>query len=807
MSRHVRAVIVGGGVAGCSVAYHLAKLGWRDVVLLEKGELASGSTWHAAGLCTQYNGTINVMRLLRKSVELYPTLKEETGQSVGFHQTGSLRLATNATRLDEFRSISGKAAALGVPFEIVSPERVREMCPLISTDGVLGAAYLPTDGHVDPSSLTQALAAGARALGAEIKTRTEVRGARFTPQGWEVTTDQGEISADVVVNAAGMWAPQIAAMTGVTLPMVPMEHQYIVTDEVPGLRALPREMPVVRDVEASYYVRAEGGSLLVGPFESGGRHWALDGIPEGFESKLLAPDLERLEGILELAAERFPALADAGIRSVVNGPDGYTPDGRCLAGEVDGQPGHFVLAGFSIFGIVFGAQAGRYLAEWIAHGQPSNNIWEMDVARFGDYAAQRSYLLPKTQETMAREYAPDFPEEERPAGRPVRVDPIHQRLQERGAVFGFRNGWERPVHFSSAADRHEHSETFRTPVWFGDVAAECRAVRSAVGILDQSSFAKYEVSGAGASAYLDRLTCNRVPVGDGRIAICPMLTPAGGLQCDLTVARISADRFYVVGAAATDTHDLAWLRKHDPGDGTVEVRRVTDEYAVLSVAGPRARALLGRLTGADLSSAAFPYMSTKLIELAGVGVRALRVSYTGELAWELHLPMADLPTVYGCLLEAGQDLGVVDFGYRALESLRLEKGYWLWGPDITPDYTPLEAGLDMFVRSDKDFIGRPALMAQREAGITQRLTCITVDCPDGWLHGGEAVREPGGPVLGYLTSGGFGHTVGLNIGLAYLPLQMAGPGTDLQVQVLGDPCPAVTVAAPLFDPGNRRYRD
>jgi len=807
VTQTARAVVVGGGIAGCSVLYHLARLGWKDLVLVEKGDLASGSTWHAAGLCTQYNGAINVMRLLRKSIEFYPQLEKETGQNVGFHQTGSLRLATSEVRMDEFRAVSGKAAALGVPFEIVSPQRVQELCPLIAADGILGAAYLPTDGHVDPAGLTQALAMGARARGAQILLRTCVTMIQQRSKGWRVVTDQGVIDAPVVINAAGMWAPEVGAMAGAALPIVPMEHQYVVTGEIPQLRSLPRELPVIRDVDASYYVRAEAGGLIVGPFEAGGKHWAVDGVPSGFESKLLEPDLQRIEEILTQAAARFPALADVGIRRVVNGPDGYTPDGRCLAGELLGFPNFFVLAGFSIFGIVFGSQAGRYIAEWIAEGQPSNNIWEMDVTRFGDYAAQKTYLLPKTLETMAREYAPDFPDEERPAGRPCRVDPLYDRLRERGAVFGARSGWERPVHFSHTAARYEHATSFREPEWFNEVASECLAVRSKVGILDQSSFAKYEVSGPGAFAFLDGLSANRVPAGIGGIAISPMLTQRGGIQCDLTIAQIAEGVYYVVGAAATETHDLAWLLKHVPDDRSVVVRNVTADYGVLTVAGPRSRAVLQQLSASDLSTDAFPYLTAQWIQIAGRAVRAMRVSYTGELGWELHIPADSLVQAYEAIIEVGEEFGIVDFGYRALDSLRLEKGYRLWGPDTTPDYTPLEAGLAMFVRFSKDFIGRSALLRQAESGISQSLTCIDVTCPKGWLHGGEAVLDTTGGVVGYTTSAGYGHSVSKNLGLVYLPLELSAEGTRLQVQVIGERYDATTVRTPAFDPDNRRYRE
>ncbi|HZD78845.1 MAG TPA: FAD-dependent oxidoreductase [Actinomycetota bacterium] len=805
MKDRARVVIVGGGVGGCSLAYHLAKLGLTDVVLLEKGELTSGSTWHAAGLCTQFNASLHLTKLLMDSLELYRSLEAETGQAVGLHEVGSIRLGTRGERIDEFRRAQGRARVAGLPFELIGPERIRELCPLLSLDDVLGAAYLPTDGHVDPAGVTNAMARGAAALGVAIERRTRVTGLSPTAEGgWQVHTERGAIACEIVVNAAGMWAPEVGRLAGVSLPIVPLQHEFIVTDRIEALDDLPGEIPVVRDSDRSFYVRAEGEGLIVGPFEPQPRAWAVQGIPEGFEQRLLEPDLDRLEGVLELATDRIPALAEVGIMRVVNGPDGYTPDGGCLMGWVPGVRNLFVLAGFSIFGIVFGGGAGRYAAEWIVDGQPSEDMWDVDVRRFGPYAAAAPFLVARALDVYAREYAIHFPHEEHAAGRPVKTDPLYERLGERGAVFGFRFGWERPLWFAPPGTEPREEPTFRRPNWFEHVGRECRAVREGVGVLDQTSFGTYEVRGPGASALLDHLCANVLPGRDGRIVVTQMLTERGGIECDLTVTRLGPDRYYVVSAAATEIHDLAWIERHLPGDGTVTLENVTDRTGVLTVAGPRSRELLQVLTSEDLTNEAFPYMTARTIRFGSVPVLAMRLSYVGELGWELHHPIEHLAELYDRLVEAGRDLGLVDFGYRALDSLRMEKGYRLWGVDISPDRTPLEAGLERFVRLDKgDFIGRQALLRQREEGLRQTLACLTIDVEDAIPHGAEPILADDA-LVGHVAAAEHGHVVGATIALGYLPVDAARPGTELSVQILGRCRAATVVTAPLFDPENAR---
>jgi dimethylglycine dehydrogenase len=801
-TEEAKVAVIGGGVAGCSVLYHLTKLGWTDVVLLEQDELTSGSTWHSAGLCTQFNPSYNLMALLRYSLELYESLEAETGQAVDLHRCGSVRLATTPDRLDEFRHRRAMGELVGVPIELVTPDRIRELHPLIDLKGVLGAAYLPTDGHVDPTSLTSAYVQGAAARGGRILRHRPITAVEHTTGGWLLETPQGRVRAGIVVNAAGQWARHVARMVGADLPIVPLEHQYVVTGALAELRDLDAELPVLRDPEGSFYVRQEGPGLLVGPFERKPRPWGVDGVPPGFHGRLLPADVERIADVLIAAGERIPAFVGAGIKSVVNGPDGYTPDGRCLMGPIPHLDGFHVLAGFSIFGVVFSGGAGRYAAEWIVDGQPSVDMWELDVRRFGEYARSTSYVVSRACDVYEREYAIHYPEEERPAGRPLKTSPLYDRLLARGAVYGARFGWERPLWFARNGDARD-VYSFRRGSWHDAVGEECRAVRAGVGVLDQTSFAKYELSGAGAEQLLDRLCANALP-SVGRIALTQMCRPSGGIECDVTVTRLAEDRFYVISAAATDLHDYAWIEAHLPRDGSVKLENVGSGYGVLTVAGPRSRELLQQLTDADLSREAFPFFHAKELELGMANVLALRLSYVGELGYELHHRLELQRALYEHLREAGESYGLADFGYRALDSMRLEKAYRLWGADMSTDYTPLEAGLERFVRFDKgDFIGRDALLRQRDEGVTQRLVCLAVDTPDADAHGYEPVVADGASI-GYVASGGYGHVVEQSIALAYLPIEHAEPGTPLAVELLGECRPATVVREPLYDPANER---
>ncbi len=805
----VKVAVIGGGAAGCSVAYHLTRLGCADVAILEADDLTSGSTWHAAGLCTQYHSRLNLMRLTKASVELYDSgLAADIGADVGYHRCGSLRLARTPQRLDELHARQAMADSLGVPFEIVGPERVAELWPLAVVGGVLAAAWLPTDGWIDPARLAHAYADGARQRGATIVRHAPVSALSRARGGWTVETAAGIIVADVVVNAAGQWAREVGRLAGVELPISPLSHQYLATVPVPAVVALDRELPALRDPEGSFYVRQDQGGLLVGPFEREPLTWALDGIPDGFHGRLLEPDLGQVQTVLEAVSLLVPAFADAGIRTVVHGPDGYTPDGLCLMGPVPDVPGFHVLAGFSIFGIVFSGGAGRYAAEWILDGQPSDSMWDVDVRRFGAYAGAVSYTAARAREAYEREYAIHFPHEELPAGRPLKTGPLYDRLAARGAVFGVRSGWERPLYFTTDPSS-EREGSFRREKWHDRVGEECTAVAAGVGVLDQTSFGKYEISGPRAAELLDHLAANRLPSADGRIALTQLCNAAGGVECDLTVTRLAADRYYVVSAAATETHDLAWISDHAPASG-VSIRNVTPSVGVLTVAGPNSRALLQRLSRADCSNSALPFFRALDTCVGAAPVRILRLSYVGELGYELHHPVEYQRHLYDRFLDAGTDLGLVDFGYRALEAMRLEKCYRLWGTDLSSDVTPLEAGLERFVRLDgRTFVGRDALAAQLEAGVRRVLCCLDVDvAPDADAadaHAYEPVAREG-VHLGWVTSGGYGHRVQRSLALAYLPVEHSRPGTELTVRILGSDRPAKIVAQPVYDPGDGRLR-
>jgi glycine cleavage system aminomethyltransferase T/glycine/D-amino acid oxidase-like deaminating enzyme len=807
MKSHARAVIIGGGIAGCSVAYHLTRLGWVDVVLVEKGELTSGSTWHSVGNTPMFTTSLNILKLLKYSVDLYQSLEQETGQAVGFHRVGSLRLATSPELVDWYKAIAGMAKIAGVPFEIIGAQEAKILCPIFSEAGVLCASLLPADGYADPSAITQALAAGARGRGAEICTETRVEALARRKNGeWEVVTDRGLITAEVVVNAAGQWAAEIGKMAGVALPIISMEHQYLVTDSLEEIWALAGGIPILRDPERALYVRQELDGLLFGIFERNPRPWAVGAIPRGFGQQLLPPDISRIEDCVAAAVERVPLLQNAPIKKIVNGPEAYTPDGRCLMGPVPGLRNFFVLAGFSNFGIANGGGAGKYLAEWIVDGQPSDDMWELDVCRFGPYAAAKRYLIATACETYEKDYAVVYPLEERPAGRPLRTSPIYDRLKAQGAVYAARAGWERPLWFAPAGVEPAEALTFRRPNWFKQVGQECWAVRERAGVLDQTSLGKFEISGPGATAFLERLCANRIGREIGRIVVTQMLNEQGGIQCDLTVTRLAEQRYFLVTAAALATHHSAWIERHLPRDGSVWLDDVTARYGCLSLSGPRSRDVLLRITDDDISDEGLPFMTFKEIHVGCAPARALRLSYIGELGWEFYLPIEVQRYVYELILGAGQESGIVNYGYRALASMRLEKGHRLWGADLSAKTTPYEAGLDRFVALDKGgFLGCPALVRQRQADLQRTLATLIVESRELVPHGQEPVWADGG-IRGCVTSGDYGHVVGKTIAMAYLPPACAEPGASLEVQMLGERFRATVVSDPIYDPHGVKVR-
>lgn len=810
MREDAAVVVVGGGITGCSIAYHLAAAGCRDVVLVDKGELTSGTTFHAAGLVTQFRTSPADVALMRESVALYGRIHAELGEASGWRPVGSLRLASSPSMLRALQRNVSRARALGLEVGLIGPAEAARLFPAMTTAGLEGAVHVPGDGYLEPSAMTRELARRAAALGAEIVTGTRVTGIPLDGRGrvQGVETTAGPVRARCVVNAAGQWAPRVAAMAGVELPIVPLMHQYLVTRPVPG-HELPRATPVVRDPDHLVYLREEVGGFLVGGFEPEPRAWAVEGVPWTFTQQLLPPEWELFEPLLAGAIRRCPVLEKAEILHLVNGPDGFTPDGHYALGPVPGRPGLWMAAGMSINGVAGAGGVGRLLAEWILAGEPPMDVSTLDVRRFGGHLRDRRYVTEKARETYRYYYALRFPCDEGEWGRPCRTSPLYERLGALGAVWGERNGWERANYFVPGRPGRRQGADERTwdrPGYFAHVAREHRAVRERVGILDMTSFGKLDVTGPGALAFLQRLAANDVDRPAGRLVYTQLLNRRGGIEADVTVTRFGPAAFRVTTGTASAAMDLGWLRLHLPEDGSVEVTDVTERFAVVSVWGPEARRTVARVSGSDLSTAAFPYLTSRPIDVAGVEVRANRVSFAGELGYELVVPREAAGRVWDAVLGAGAPLGIEPVGYYALNTLRLEKGYCSWGEDIGPDDTPLEAGLGFCVRLDKgDFIGREALLRQRAEGVRRRLVPLVLDGEACTLWGGEAVVADG-RVVSRVRSGGYGHTVGLNVALAYLPVALAEAGQRVAIDAFGRLVPAEVRRAPLYDPRGERLR-
>ena len=716
MRDRARAVVIGGGVGGCSILYWLTRLGWHDVVLLERAELTSGSTFHSAGLVGQLRSTLALTKMMMASVDLYRALEDEVGLETGWHEVGSLRLASSPERMEEISRQAGWAKTFDLPLELVSAQEAQELFPPMSVDGVLGAAFLPTDGYIDPSQLTFALAEGARRRGAEIATTTRVTGiAVERGRVTGVETDRGSIETEVVVNAGGMYAREIGALAGVNVPIVPMAHEYLITKPT----GLPLEMPTMRDPSLLVYFRPESGGLIMGGYERHCAPWGLDGIPADFNSRLLEEDWPRFEELMENAVVRVPSLSEMEVVKLINGPEAFTPDGEFILGPSDVR-GFWVAAGFCAHGLAGAGGMGKLVAEWIVEGTPSLDVWHMDSRRFGAAYRSQDYALARTKEIYETYYDVKYPGHERNAGRPLRVSPAYSRLQELGAAFGEKSGWERANWFEPNAAAGEESlrpRGWAGKLWSPAIAAEHVACREAAALFDESSFAKISVAGDGAATFLERLSGNRVAREVGQVTYTQMLNPRGGIECDFTVTRLADDRFQIVTGTAFGQHDLAWLRQHAPRDGSLHVADVTSQYACYGLWGPRAREILQPLTTADLSSEAFPYMRAQELAIGTVPCLALRVTYVGELGWELYCPTEFGLRLWDALWVAGQEHGLVAAGYKAIDSLRLEKGYRVWGSDITPEDSPFEAGLGFAVKLDKDdFIGRDALVQAGEPG-------------------------------------------------------------------------------------------
>ena len=806
MKSHAQVAVIGGGVVGCSVLYHLTKLGWRDVVLIERSELTSGSTWHAAGGMHTLNSDPNVAKLQDYTIKLYKEIEEVSGQSCGVHLVGGLMAAGTPERLDFLKTAHAKGKVLGMETHFVSMKEAKEMHPLLETKHFLGMLYDPAEGHVDPSGVTQAYAKAARLGGAEIYRHTPVVELKQTPEGhWLVVTPQGTITAEVVVNAAGLWAREVGRLVGLELPILAMEHQYLITEPIPEIEALDRELPHCIDFEGEAYLRQEGKGLLLGTYEQACRPWSPKTTPADFGHELLQPDLDRIAPSLEIAFEHVPALATAGIKRVINGPFTFAPDGNPLVGPVPGLDNFWVACGV-MAGFSQGGGVGLALSHWLVDGDPGMDIFAMDVARFGPWAT-RGYANAKVRENYSRRFRITFPNEELPAARPFRTTPVYDRLKARNAVFGATCGLEHALWFAPEGTEPVEAPSFRRSNAHGPVGEECRAVREAVGLIEIANFAKHEVTGPGAEAWLDRMLANRLP-GEGRTVLSPMLNPKGRLIGDFTVARLGPERFMLVGSMVAEGYHARWFRAHLPADGSVRVENRTVQWLGFAIAGPKARDLLARLTDEDLSNEAFPFRSLRQIDVGRCPAIVNRLSFTGELGYEIYVPAEYHLALYEALLGAGADLGLRHFGGRALNSLRLEKSFGAWLREYTPDHTPFEAGLGRFVSQKKaaDFIGRATAEEMRAAEPKRRLVTLVVDAGDADAQGDEPVFHEGA-VAGFVTSGGYGHTVGKSIALAYVERALAGtPDRAFELEILGERRPARLVTEPLYDPSGSRMR-
>lgn len=808
MKKKTDVLIIGGGIAGVSTLYHLTKMGWSDVMLTEKIELTSGSTWHAAGNLPHFSNSINMVKLQQYSIDLYAHLEEETGSAVNHFPTGAIRLAHTQDRMDEFERVVAMSDLTGLNLEMVNLERLKELYPYLDTTGLLGGLWDPADGHIDPTSVTNAMAAGAKAAGATIVRNNPVSTIKQKEDGrWDVTTEKGIIDAGIIVNAAGFRANEVAAMVGHQLPMNIMEHQYIVTDDIPELVKRDNMLPMLRDPDVSYYLRQEGKGFILGPYEKGGIPWAVDGVPTAFGQELLQPDLDRLEDIMMTAMEQIDLITQAGIKTVVNGPITYTPDGHPLIGPVHRYENYFVCTGFN-FGIVQGGGAGKHMAEWIVNGHPSLELFELDPRRFGPYT-DKNFCVAKGTEVYANEYQLGYPNEYamRPAARGCKKAPIYDSQKAKGAVFGAYYGWERASWFAQKDQEPLEKHSFRRGNWHNAVKTECRHVEEKVGVLDLSPFTKFEVSGVCAHTWIQSTSPNKIPDEIGAVALAHPLTQEGGIAWEFSITKLSSDTFYLMAPAAGEQLIEDWLTTRLPNDGSVSLRNITETYGTLVIAGPDSRKVLKKLTESDLSNESFPWFSSQEITVAGTSVRALRMNFVGELGWELHHPIEHQQAIYDALFNAGKEYDIRDFGLRAMDSMRLEKGYAMWGHDLTLEHTVLEANLAWFVKMDgTNFEGKDALITQEKNGLQRKLVLLDIDTDIDASVGMEPIYS-NNQCVGECTSGGYGHRVEKSLALAYIDID-ALKANDLQVRILGGYYNATITNGCVYDrKGNRLKAD
>ena len=801
-----RIVIIGGGILGCSIAYWLTKMGETDVVLLEQHQLTDGATWHAAGLVGQLRSSRNTTRMLEQSVEMYRGLEAETGQAVDWHETGSLRLACSPERVMELKRLATMAKSFGLPMEIISPQRAQELFPLMSTEDVLAAAFLPTDGYIDPASVTMAIARGARMRGAVIREHSKV--VSITVDGRRCTTvhleDGSTVECEMLVNAAGMWGMEVGRMAGVRIPATAVEHQYMLSGPIEGYTPVELgKMPTMRDPDHLVYYKPDGPGLLLGGYEPDTIAFGTEGIPSPFQRKLFDPNFDRFARLAELGTKRTPCLEQAGIRTLLNGPIPYSADADFVMGRVPELDNYFVATGF-LYGIAAGGGAGKMMAEWMLEGRPSLDLWPLDVRRFSFHHTTRHFMDRRMVEMYAHHYKLAAPGSEKVTARGIRRSPLHGELAGRRAVFGSRGGWERPLWFAPDGIDPVDRPSFEAPNWFAHVGAEHRAVREGVALIDQTSFAKFEITGPGSLKAVQWLSVADMDKPVGSAIYTQLCNDRGGIECDLTITRTAADSWYVVTGAAFGAHDMGWIRSNSPDDGSVIVRDLTSARAVINLCGPKSRLVLQAACEDDVSNESFPYATAREITIGSAPVLALRIGYTGELGWELHIPTEYAAHVYETLRAAGEQHGIVDVGYRAIDTMRMEKGYLYWSTDITPDTTPWEAGLGWRVNLKKgDFLGRDALVAQKESGVQRRLCTFTLEAM-AYPVSGEAIIADG-TVVGFTTSANFGHSVGKPVAYGYLPVELLDR-TDFVIEVYGEPIPAIRHDRPLHDPTGERLR-
>ena len=802
---HSKLVIIGGGIMGVSLLYHLTKEGWNDVVLIEKSELTSGSTWHAAGQCPHMLSSLNLAKIHLHSTNLYKSLEKETGQSTGFHETGSLRLAYKKEDLEWFNYSKGLLDVVGSPSSIISTNEIHKYHPFIKLDGILGAFYTPEDGYTDPTSTTNAMAKGARNGGAKIYRKNRVTDIEQLSTGeWKVITEKGDVVCEHVVNAAGSFCPEVAKMVGLkNVPSINMIHQYLVTESHPEIEKLDKELPVVRDPDSSSYLRQEGKGLLIGPYEKDVAAWALDGMDWKFDMELLEPDLDRIENHLERGMDRIPQFKDVGIKRIICGPITHTPDDNFLAGPAPGLKNFWMFCAASI-GIAHGGGAGKYMAQWIVHGDSEINMMEFEPRRYMSWV-NKEYSIEKSKEQYRRMYVTPMPHDTVEVGRPMKTSGVYQKLKDKGAEYFDLYGWEKPDWFNT--DKIKEELSYNRNNVFPFIQNECEHVHNHVGVIDLSTFSKYEIKGKDSFQFLDRLCANRIPKKDGSIALGHILNDIGRIQSELTITKIKDDHYYALSAAVSEIRDLDWLNQNKLKDEDVKIENISLEKGVLGIIGPKSRSVLAKITETDLSNENFPWLKSKKIKINNIDVLALRVNYIGELGWELHIPMEKMNDVYDLIMKEGSSENIIDFGTRAMNSMRMEKGYRGWGSELTPEISVVEAGLDKFFNLEKkdNFIGSNAVKERIQSGVSTKLIYLEVDAKDADVHGNEPIYFNSERV-GLTTSGAYGHRIKKSLAFAYVKPETAKLGNEFLIDIQGKKIKATIIEEPVFDPLNKRLQ-